>query len=153
MDLSRPLINLHMRVTITTTLKTDLIMDSLSSTGQPAITLCSIPQTTFTVIPKCGDSLLQKHLAKIPLTFFTVHPNPVTDHEFTVSYSLAQDDLVTMEMIDERGQTTTIENRQFEKRGEHQLVMNTLLWPKGLHYLRLATSNGVSVTTSVIELR
>jgi hypothetical protein len=78
-------------------------------------------------------------------------PNPAID-ETLLSYTLAQDAMVIVELVDALGQKTPVQSVTMQSRGSHSLSLSTHNLAAGM-YTVVVRANGVSATLKLMVVR
>ena len=87
-QLANPLVYVMVKVSLAKDTVTSIVLDSFVTDREPAMQLCSIPEQTFYLAPKCGDPLMLQLMngESLSFDFISVAPNPASEGEWTVSY-------------------------------------------------------------------
>lgn len=106
-DLALPVAWLVSDVSLTKDLTTPILLDDFSTDVEPQLTLCSVPESKFTTLLKCGDPILVGFMqtGKASLRILAVQPNPVSGSQVwsvTIESKAKFDDAV-LEVYDANG--------------------------------------------------
>ncbi len=137
-DFTKPIIYLRFLVTLTNTMSCPVLLDSFAIVGNTPLQLCSIPSTTFQVVPQCGDSTISSFMlsGKIP-KFNSIRPNPANS-VITIDYDLAGRRGASLEIINVLG--VMIKEIIIDDKSMPSVTIPTASFPSGIYYLRMKTS-------------
>ena len=83
---------------------------------------------------------------------FDLHffPNPFSETT-TLSFTLPQASLVSLEIYNSNGRLVYIQKEEFKQVGQHEMVLNISLMPSGIYFCILQTNLGIQ-TKKIIKL-
>lgn len=142
-NLSLPLIYLRMYVTLSRNYSTPITMNSFSNAVNDLEPLCTTPVSEFVVNPECGDSTLVGLMitGKLP-TILSIHPNPNSNSEAEVIISLAEKNIITIDLVDAIGKAVqNICNGVEFSIGQHTLRISTSSLPNGRYMIRMRSAD------------
>ncbi len=152
-DLSIPLMNVDVRATLSDSMTTEILIDSFAMNGLTSLSVCSVPQTTFTLLPQCGDSTISQVMAKHSLIdLLGVSPNPSHGGTVNVSFNLAQPSVVSMNVVDAFGETHSHEEHLFTT-GRNQFSINTSELTSGTYFLLISVPGEPPILSKLSQLR
>ncbi|HEY6171215.1 MAG TPA: T9SS type A sorting domain-containing protein, partial [Candidatus Kapabacteria bacterium] len=144
-DVTKPIISLRMKTTLSIDRATAITLDTFSINGGMPLPLCVTPQSVFSLSDTCGDSVLSEFMrsGKIP-TIISVRPNPLTGSTLEVTINSPQETSLRFEIVDINGTTIGTHGNvpmTFTK-GEHTIKLNVNSLQTGTYYVRLSDGNG-----------
>jgi len=154
-DLTKPLINLRMGVTLSRYLSCLVRLDTFAISNTAPIPLCNIPLAEFKVDAECGDSTISAFMlqGKMP-SFLFVHPNPNPGNEVEAVISLPEQSNLGVDVVDMNGNIIlkNISEGLYEK-GVHPLKLNTAGLTNGTYILQLHSGNRSYSSTHMVIRR
>ncbi|HYM21494.1 MAG TPA: T9SS type A sorting domain-containing protein [Candidatus Kapabacteria bacterium] len=146
-DFTKPVILLRFLVTLTKSFTCPVVLDSFSIVGNTPLSLCTIPSTTFHIIPQCSDSTLVSYMlsGNVP-KFLSVIPNPA-DQKINVTCDLAGRESGEIQLIDMMGDI--ISKQSIAGTREASSVIQTSQLSSSEYFLRLITSDGTVTSRTV----
>jgi photosystem II stability/assembly factor-like uncharacterized protein len=155
-DVTKPIISLRMKTTLSTDKTTAITLDTFSINGGTPLPLCVTPQSMFSLSDDCGDSVLSEFMrsGNIP-TIMSVRPNPLTGSTLEVTINSPIEASLRLELVDMNGNTVGAHGSvpmHFVK-GVHTVKLNVNSLQTGTYYIRLSDGNGFMQVKKIVEVK
>ena len=155
-NVTKPIISLRMKTTLSTEKSTGISIDTFSINEGAPLPLCITPQSAFSLSDDCGDSVLSEYMrsGNIP-TIISVRPNPLTGTTLEVTIYSPNETSLRLELVDMSGTTVGTHGSvpmPFTK-GEHTVKLNANNLQTGTYYVRLSDGKGFMQVRKIVEVK
>lgn len=155
-DVTKPIISLRMKTTLSIEKSTGISMDTFSINEGAPLPLCITPQSAFSLSDDCGDSVLSEYMrsGNIP-TIISVRPNPLTGPNLEVTIYSPNETSLRLELVDMSGTSVGAYGSPpmpFTK-GEHTVKLNVNNLQTGTYYVRLTDGNKFTQVRKIVEVK
>lgn len=155
-DVTKPVISLRMKTTLSLDKTTAITLDTFSINGGAPLPLCITPQSIFSLSDSCGDSVLSEYMrsGNIP-TIISVRPNPLTGPTLEVIIHSPGETSLRLELVDMNGDPVGASGNvpTLFLKGEHTVKLNVGRLHTGTYYVRLSDGKGFLQVTKIVEVK
>ncbi len=151
-DPAKPVIVLVGKVTLSNETVTDVTIDSFAVNGMPALSLCTVPQSSFAVDMLCGDSLINAFIRTGDIARIeSIRPNPPTSSSVTAVLSIPAAMTVHLDIVSADGKFIgTVVTETFTA-GKKEVKLRIPDIASGVYFLALRTERGYTAAVRLLE--